>query len=145
MRKRFYLIIGIIVIVYSCNGFNKGSKTFVKSIKLPNDIRIDWYVYGSMSGTGPDYLQINNDEKEPFFTSFCLSDIRFQSDSLYISLWKGMYELDKDRLRNINVSVDTLGQIWNRADHRIDRLRRRNVDIKQPHFVDVFCEKSGCE
>lgn len=145
MHKRFCLIVGIIAILSSCNGFDKRTKTFVKSVKLPNDIRIDWYVYGSMSGPGLDYLQISNDEKEPFFTSFYLSDIRFQNDSLYLSLWKGAYELDKSRLEGINLSVDTLGKIWNRADHRIDRLRKRNVDIKQPHFVDVFCEKSGCE
>lgn len=145
MYKRFYLVAGTILILCSCTMFDKDAKTFVKSVKLSDGNRIDWYVRGYLSGPGPTYLQFSNNDKKPFFTSYYLSDFRFQNDSLYLSLWRGEYELDRNKLGGIKVAVDTLGQQWNGAEERVVRLRKRNVDTQHPHFIDVFCEKSGCE
>jgi len=146
MAMKFYFIacIGINILFGSCMEKPK-TKLFIKSVKIPNGDRIDWYVYSSISNFAPDYLQISSSKRKPFFTSFYLTDILFKNDSLYVSLWNKNYDLDKSMLKGINISIDTMGKQWNQASSRIGRLTRRGINIRVPHFIDTYCPNGECE
>lgn len=140
----FYLL--IMVFIAGCIPEpSKKIKIFIKSVKVSEDVRIDWYVYSSNSNFAPDYLQISTHDKEPFFVSFYLTNIHLKSDSLFISLWKNDYEkLDESKLRGIKVLIDTTGASWNTAISRFGRLKRAGININAPHFVDVYCPNGEC-
>ncbi len=121
-------------------------KFFIKSVKVSEDTRIDWYVYSSTTSLAPDYLQISTYSKEPFFVSYYLTDINFRNDSLTISLWRNGYKkLDESRLDGIKVLIDTTnnGQ-WNGGTSRFGRLQSAGVNMEFPHFVDVYCPNGAC-
>jgi hypothetical protein len=108
-------------------------------------VRVDWYVHSSIGGFAPDYLQISTNDKAPFFSSFYLTGINYQNDSLHISLWKNEYELNQAMLNGIKVSIDTSGGQWNNSESRLGRLQGRHVNINEPHFSDSFCPNGECE
>ncbi len=120
-------------------------KIFIKSAEDTKGARIDWYVYSKITSFAPDYLQTSTDDKKPFFKSFFLTDIHFRNDSLFISLSDNKYDMDKSRLRGIEIIIDTLGESWNSATSRFGRLRRRGVNTDEPHFIDTYCAKGECE
>lgn len=141
-----------IAIIYACVGFllvscfkEPADKLFIKSVEGPKGTMIDWYVYGKLTSYAPDYLQISTYYKKPFFKSFYLTDVHFRNDSLFISIWKNNYDLDKSRLNGVIVYIDTLGEPWNDATSRIERLKRRGVNILKPNFVDTYCEYGECD
>lgn len=120
-------------------------KIYIKSVKVSDNVRIDWYVHSSITSYVPDYLQISSDDDKPFFKSSYLANITFRNDSLFVSLWKGGYEkLDDARIKGITLIVDTTSGQWDDAISRIGRLKDGYVDISVPHFVDVACSKPYC-
>jgi len=138
----FYLLIS--VFIAGCIP-EPTKKLYIRSIKVSEDIRIDWYVYSSISSLAPDYLQISTNDKEPFFVSFFLTGIHLRNDSLFISLSKDNYEkLDRSKLKEIMVSIDTIGESWNSASSRFGRLKGVGVNIEAPHFIDAYCPHGEC-
>jgi hypothetical protein len=135
----------IVVLITGCSIPEPTKKIFIRSVKVSEDVRIDWYVYSRISNFAPDYLQISTNDKEPFFVSFFLTGIHLKSDTLIISLWKNSYEkLDVSKLKRIKVSIDTTGESWNSAEARFGRLKRAGVNMEAPHFVDAYCPKEEC-
>src|SRR5690606_11927947 len=133
-----------VMFIMGCDGGAR-KKFFIKSVKVSEGVRIDWYVYSSISSFAPDFLQISTHSKEPFFISFYLADIKFKNDSLFISLWKNGYDkLDESSLTGIKVLIDTINGQWNGGVSRFGRLKRAGVNIESPHFVDVYCPKGEC-
>lgn len=117
-------------------------KIYIKSLKIVSDVRIDWYVFGSLA---PDYLQINSKDKETFFSSFFISNIDFRNDTLVIALFKNNYQkFDRTLLQGIRVRIDTNGHGWNSSEARFGRLKKIGVDMSKPHFVDVSCPNGEC-
>jgi hypothetical protein len=120
-------------------------KFFIKSVKVTDDVRVDWYVNSSISNFAPDYLQLSSNDKEPFFISFYVSNINFKNDSLFISLWKNNYKkLDSSIIQDIKIKIDTSGKSWNNAEDRLGRLKQIGVDVFKPHFKDVSCPNGEC-
>lgn len=145
MKLLILLFLYVGIVFSGCGNKPPNTKLFIKSVKTSKGLRIDWYVYSSITSLAPDYLQISDDDKEPFFKCFCLSDIQFENDSLFISLYRNEYDLDKSKLGEISIFIDTTGKHWNQASSRIGRLRKRDVNIEKPHFIDTYCEKGECE
>lgn len=135
------IIISVILILMGCWG-QPNTKLFIKSVKISDKIRVDWYVYSSISNFSPDYLRISSNEMEPFFISFYLTNIRFENDSLFISLWKNSFEkFDQSKLNGIKVNIDTNGQHWNDAMSRVGRLNRTQVNMLKPHYIDTYSSR----
>lgn len=140
------LTIICLVIVFITSCVEKQKKIYIKSVKISNEVRVDWYVYSSITNLAPDYLQISTYDKTFFFSSFFLTDINFKNDTLFVSLWKNEYKkVDLPKIRNIKIIVDTLGEPWNGGISRVGRLREMGIDILRPHFKDVYCPNGeGC-
>lgn len=142
--KKGFLVLIVMVIVLGCLT-NAKKKFFIKSVKVSERVRIDWYVHSSTSNLAPDFVQIST-QKEPFFVSYYLTNINFRNDSLFLSLWKNEYEkFDTLALEGIKFLIDTVNGQWNDAPSRFDRLRKAEVNIDSPHFVDVYCPNGACD
>lgn len=145
MKQARLIILILLIILVGCSIPEPDKKIFIKSVKVNEDVRIDWYVYSSITNFAPDYLQLSSNVKEPFFVSFYVSNINFRNDSLFISLWKNNYKkLDLNIIQGVKVNIDTSGKSWNNAEDRIGRLKQIGVDISKPHFVDVSCPNGEC-
>lgn len=139
---QIFLILSILVV--GCIP-EPDKKLFIKSVKISQDVRIDWYVYSSISGFAPDYLQISSNDKEPFFRSFFVSNINYRDDSLVITLYNNNYKiLDMELIPGIKLMIDTSGHGWNSSEARFGRLKKIGVDKSKPHFVDVSCPNGEC-
>lgn len=144
MKRASQIILIFLVILVGCIP-EPDKKFFIKSVKVNEDVRIDWYVFSSITSFAPDYLQLSSNDNHPFFKSFFLSNINFKNDTLFISLWKNQYEkLDSTFLDDIRIEIDSSGKSWNNAKERIGRLKQIGVDISKPHFKDVSCPNGEC-
>ncbi len=144
MKRASQIILIFLVILVGCIP-EPDKKFFIKSVKVNEDVRIDWYVFSSITSFAPDYLQLSSNDNHPFFKSFFLSNINFKNDTLFISLWKNQYEkLDSTFLDDIRIEIDSSGKSWNNAEERIGRLKQIGVDISKPHFKDVSCPNGEC-
>lgn len=138
------LIVLIILIFLAGCIQQRHKKIYIKSLRIVKDVRIDWYVFGSLA---PDYLQINSKDKdrETFFSSFFISNIDFRNDTLIITLFKSSYQkFDMTLTQGIKVKIDTNGHGWNSSEARFGRLKKIGVDMSKPHFVDVSCPNGEC-
>jgi hypothetical protein len=134
----------LLLVLVSC-GTIDDKPFYIKTVKINNQTRLNWYFYSLITDYSVDKVEIqSNGKRTEIFDAPILTDISFRNDTLVFQLEHLSYRdghtfsfIDTAYIQSLGYKylIDTTGVFLNEKYQRLQRLK--NMDISKPHYINT--------